>query len=478
MTKEIRLNAFHMNSPGHSWPGLWAHPRDASVSHDRPAYWIRLAKTAERGKLDAVFLADVIGVYDVYGGSPDAALGAGAQAPTLDPFAVVPLMSAVTEHLGFAVTATLTYESPYLLARRFSTLDHLTNGRIAWNVVTGILDSGAKGAGQAGLSDHDQRYARAEEYVDLTYKLWEGSWSDDALVQDRSSRLYSRPEQVRRVSHHGAYYDLDAIHLVHPSPQRTPFLFQAGASDAGRNFAAGHAEAVFINDHTRALAAETVRDIRRRAVARGRRGEDVKVFLGTTVIVAATDAEAQARLDEYAAWIDPQGALALMSGWSGIDLSKYALDEPITHVEGRAMRSLVEAITTHRPDRRWTVRDLIGFGPVGGRGAFIVGSPSTVADELQAWVREADVDGFNLTRLVVPESLDAIVDLLVPELQNRGAFKTEYAEGALRQKLSGHARLPDRHPAARHRMASGISKMRHPLQNDCSARFSDADERG
>jgi FMN-dependent oxidoreductase (nitrilotriacetate monooxygenase family) len=458
VTREIRLNAFHMNSPGHSWPGLWAHPRDASVLHDRPEYWINLAKTAERGKLDAVFLADVIGVYDVYGGTPDAAFRSGAQAPTLDPFPLVPLMSAVTEHLGFGVTATLTYENPYLLARRFSTLDHLTSGRVAWNVVTGLLDSGAKGAGETGLLDHDLRYARAGEYLDITYALWEGSWRDDALVQDRARRLYSHPERVRRVSHHGAHYDLDAIHLVHPSPQRTPFLFQAGASTAGRDFAAGHAEAVFINGHTKALAAETVRDIRRRAVAKGRHGNDVKVFLGTTVIVARTDAEAQARLEEYAEWIDPQGALALISGWSGIDLSKYALDEPITHVEGRAMRSLIEAITTRSPERSWTVRDLIGFGQVGGRGAFIVGSPTTVADELQAWVRDADIDGFNLMRLVVPESLDAVVDLLVPELQNRGAFKTKYAEGPLRQKLFGHARLPDRHPAARHRWASGVSE--------------------
>ena len=457
MTKEIRLNAFHMNSPGHSWPGLWAHPRDDSVHHDRPDYWINLARTAERGKLDAVFLADVIGVYDVYGGSPDAAFRSGAQAPTLDPFSVVPLMSAVTENIGFGITATLTYENPYLLARRFSTLDHLTNGRVAWNIVTGILDSGAKGAGQAGLADHDQRYLQAEEYLDLTYQLWEGSWADDALAQDRASRIYSHPERVRRIAHHGAHYDLDAIHLVHPSPQRTPFLFQAGASTAGRDFAAGHAEAVFINGHTKPLVAETVRDIRARSVTRGRRAQDVKVFLGATVIVAASDAEAQAKLDEYAQWIDPQGALALLSGWTGIDLSQYGLDEPITHVKGRAMQSLIEAITIRSPDRRWTVRDLIGFGPVGGRGAFIVGSPETVADELQAWVAQSDVDGFNLTRLVVPESLEAIVDLLVPELQRRGVFKTEYAEGPLRQKFTGDARLPDRHPAAQHRIASTLA---------------------
>ncbi len=452
MTKEIRLNAFHMNAPGHTWPGLWAHPNDWSTRHDTPDYWTHLARVAERGKLDAVFLADVIGVYDVYGGSPDAAFRAGAQAPTLDPFPVVPLMAAVTEHLGFGVTATLTYERPYLLARRFSTLDHLTKGRIAWNIVTGILDSGAKGAGDAALRGHDARYAAAEEYLELAYALWEGSWAEDALVQDRTTRTYTRPDRVRRISHHGAQYDLDATHLVHPSPQRTPFLFQAGASSAGRDFAAGHAEAVFINSHTVELARDTVQDIRRRAVARGRQPDDVKIFLGASVIVAPTDAEARDKHAEYQRWIDDRGSLALLSGWSGIDFSRYALDEPIDYVEGNAMRSLIETLTKRSPDRTWTVRDLVRFGVVGGRGAFIVGGPATVADEMQAWVEEAGVDGFNLTRIVFPESLEAVVDLLVPELQSRGAFKTEYAPGPLRQKLSGHPRLPDRHPAARHRV--------------------------
>ena len=451
MVKEIRLNAFHMNAPSHSWAGLWAHPNDVSMRHDTPEYWAHLARTAERGLLDAVFLADVIGVYDVYGASHDTAIRTGAQAPTLDPFPVVPLMAAVTENLGFGVTATLSYERPYLLARRFSTLDHLTKGRMAWNIVTGILDSGAKGAGQGGLTDHDQRYAAAEEFLEVVYALWEGSWADDALTRDRQTRTYTRPDRVRRISHHGAHYDLDAIHLVHPSPQRTPFLFQAGASAAGRAFAGGHAEAVFINGHTRALVAETIRDIRRQAVAKGRRADDVKIFLGTTVIVAPTDAEAQDKHAEYQRWVDDQGALALLSGWSGIDLSRYDPDEPIQHVEGNAMRSLIESITTRSPDRRWTVRDLVGFGQVGGRGAFVVGSPTTVADELQAWVQEADVDGFNLTRVVVPESLEAVVDLLVPELQSRGAFKTQYAEGPLRQKIFGHPRLSSRHPAAQYR---------------------------
>lgn len=451
--KEIRLNAFHMNSPGHSWPGLWAHPRDASTRIDAPDYWADLARTAERGKLDAVFLADVIGVYDVYGRSPDAALRSGAQAPTLDPFPVVPYMAAVTKHIGFGLTSTLTYERPYLLARRFSTLDHLTRGRIAWNIVTGILESGARGAGLHRLPEHDSRYDAAEEFLQIVYDLWEGSWADDALVQDRESRVYTRPDRVRRIVHHGAHYDVEAIHLVHPSPQRTPLLFQAGASSAGRRFAAAHAEAVFLNGHNKRIVAENVTDIRRRAAENGRDPNGVKIFLGATIIVAPTEAEARERHEEYASFVDAEGALALISGWSGVDLSQYGLDEPIRHVEGNAMRSLIEAITIRSPDRKWTVRDLVAFDTVGGRGAFIVGSASQVADELRQWVEEADVDGFNLTRVVAPEGLEAIVDLLVPELQNRGLFKTEYAEGTLREKLfgPGRSRLPDDHPGARNR---------------------------
>ncbi|KJV10331.1 N5,N10-methylene tetrahydromethanopterin reductase [Elstera litoralis] len=451
MPKQIHLNAFHMNSPGHSWAGLWAHPRDQSSAHNTPGYWTHLAKTAERGKLDAIFLADVIGVYDVYGGTPDAALKAAAQAPTLDPFPVVPLMAGVTEHIGFGVTATVSYEQPYLLARRFSTLDHLTGGRVAWNIVTGLLDSGARGAGQTGLAEHDSRYAAAEEFLDVTYKLWEGSWADDALVQDKAARLYTKPDRVRRVQHQGERYQLDALHLVHPSPQRTPFLFQAGSSTAGRDFAARHAEAVFVNGPTPELVAETVRDIRRRAVAHGRDAYDIKVFLGATLIVAPTDAEAQERHRSYAEYIDAEGTLALISGWSGIDLSRYGLDEKIQATESNAMRSLTDTLRRLGPEKAWTIRDLTRFGPEGTRGAFLIGSPATVADGLLHWVEATDVDGFNLVRLVMPESLEAIVDLLVPELQNRGVFKTDYADGPLRQKLSGSPRLSDRHPGARFR---------------------------
>lgn len=446
--KQIHLNAFHMNSPGHSWAGLWSHPRDRTAAHDTPEYWTDFARLAERGKLDTIFLADVIGVYDVYGGTPDTALRAAAQAPTLDPFSVVPLMAGVTENLGFGVTATVSFEQPYLLARRFSTLDHLTRGRIAWNIVTGLLDSGARGSGQAGLADHDSRYAAAEDFLDVTYKLWEGSWADDALRRDRDARIYTDPARVRKIRHQSDRFSVDAIHLVHPSPQRTPYLFQAGASSTGRDFAARHAEAVFINGPTQALVAETVRDLRRRAQDHGRDPYDLKIFLGATLIVGATDAEARERHASYAEHIDPEGTLALIAGWSGIDLARFDLDDKIPVTESNAMRSLTDTLRRLGPEKAWTLRDLTRFGPEGTRGLFLVGGPQTVADGIANWIDATDVDGLNLVRLVMPENLEGIVEHLVPELQNRGLFKSDYAEGPLRQKLTGRARLPETHPAA------------------------------
>lgn len=449
MTKEIRLNAFHMNTPSHSWAGLWRHPRDRSLDYTTPEYWADLARTAERGLFDGVFLADVFGTYDVYGGNRDAAIETGAQAPSNDPFMVVPYMAQATKHIGFGVTATLTYEQPYQFARRFSTLDHLTGGRVGWNIVTGYLKSAAAGMGRGAVAGHDERYDVGDDFMTAVYKLWEGSWEADAVLRDKTQGRFADPARVHAVDHRGPYHRVEAAHLCEPSPQRTPVLYQAGASGRGRAFAARHAECVFLNGQTKTIVREATQALRRQAVAFGRRAEDVVVFLGATVIVAPTTAEARDRAAEYAAFIDPLGQSALISGWSGIDFSKYGLDEPIRYEKSNAIQSFVENITT-RAERPITPRDLIGFNGIGARGPFVVGDPAAVADELLSWVDETGVDGFNLARLVAPESLNALVDLLTPELQNRGRFKTAYAEGPLRRKLfpDGGDRLPDRHAAA------------------------------
>ena len=210
--RELRLNAFQMASPGHTWAGLWRHPRDTGSSYNSLDYWVDLARTAERGLFDGVFLADVLGQYDVYGGSADTALARAAQAPSLDPFLVVPAMAQATRHLGFGVTANLTYEHPYPFARRITTLDHLTGGRVGWNIVTGYLESGARGMGQDRARDHDARYEAGEDFLAAAYKLWEGSWADDAVRRDRAGGVFTDPAKVHRIRHDGPYYRVDGRH--------------------------------------------------------------------------------------------------------------------------------------------------------------------------------------------------------------------------------------------------------------------------
>ena len=218
MKKEIRLNAFAMNCVAHQSPGLWTHPRDRTTEYNRLPYWIDLAQTLERGRFDGLFLADVLGVYDVFGGGPEAALRNAAQTPANDPLLVIPAMATVTENLGFGVTSNLSYEPPYTFARRMSTLDHLTEGRIGWNVVTGYLDSAARGAGKDRQTAHDDRYDIADEYMEVVYKLWEGSWEDDAALRDRISGVFADPAyQARGKQLSGRRHSFErAVAATHP----------------------------------------------------------------------------------------------------------------------------------------------------------------------------------------------------------------------------------------------------------------------
>jgi long-chain alkane monooxygenase len=454
--KEIRLNAFEMNTVGHQSPGLWAHPRDRSASYTNLGYWTALAKTLERGLFDGIFLADVLGIYDIYGGSPDAALRHAVQVPVGDPLLLVPAMAAVTEHLGFGVTCTLSYEPPYTLARRLSTLDHLTQGRAGWNIVTGYLNSAATGMGLAVQPRHDQRYEIAEEYMQVMYRLWESSWEDNAVKRDRAGQLFADPAKIHRVRHEGQFYRVDAIHLCEPSPQRTPVLYQAGASPRGRAFAAAHAECVFINGPSPQVVAPQVADLRRRALAHGRKADDLLIFALCTVITGRTSAEAEEKHREYRRYADPEAALTLFSGWTGVDFSKYRPDDELRYVETEAMHSALASFTSDDPGRVWTVRELAEHVAIGGRGPLLVGAPGEIADTLIAWVEATGIDGFNLAYAVTPESFEDFVELIVPELQRRGAFKREYRAGTYREKLFGRgAHLAAPHPAARRRSPPG-----------------------
>jgi alkanesulfonate monooxygenase len=251
--------------------------------------------------------------------------------------------------------------------------------------------------------------------------------------------------------HEGPYFKVDAIHLCEPSPQRTPVLYQAGASTRGRQFAAEHAECVFINGPSKKVIGGIVSDIRRRAAASGRDPRDLVIYTMMTVITDQTREAALEKFRDYQRYVSPDGALALMSGWTGVDFSSLPKNEPVRFQSANAMISALEAFTTADPDRSWTVEEIARHAGIGGRGPVIVGSYQDVADEFESWVRETDVDGFNLAYALTPETFVDIVDLVVPELRRRGVYKSEYAIGTLREKLygPGRARLPESHPAAR-----------------------------
>ena len=446
----IRFNAFTMNSVGHQSPGLWTHPRDRSTEYRTLDYWTDLARLLERGLFDSVFIADVLGVYDVYAGTPDAALRHAVQVPSNDPLLLVPAMAAVTRHLGFGITFSLTYEHPYPFARRMSTLDHLTNGRVGWNIVTGYLDSAARNIGLERQLAHDARYDLADEYLDVVYKLWEHSWDDDAVAADRASGVYADPTKVHGIGHLGEHFRVPGIHLCEPSPQRTPVLFQAGASARGLTFAGRHAECVFIAAPTETVLKKAVDGIRGAVIAAGRRADDVLVYAQALIVVGTTSAEAQAKFDDYRSHVDIEGALALLSGWTGVDFSRYDPDAVIEYLENDAGRTALASFSTSDPTRRWTVREAAQFVGLGGRSPVLIGTAAEVADALQHWQDATGIDGFNLTYAVAHETFADIVEQVVPELQRRGVYRTRYDDGALRHKLFGRGpRLPDAHVGRR-----------------------------
>jgi FMN-dependent oxidoreductase (nitrilotriacetate monooxygenase family) len=447
--KQIKLSHFHMCTPSQSWAGFWTHPDDRGRNYTDIQYYVDMAQIAERGLFDTVFFADSIGFMDKYGGDVRESVRAGAMCPMNDPTLAIPTMAYATKNIGFGATVNLSYEHPYMLARRMSTLDHLTKGRVGWNIVAGYVNSGARAMGQDGLRSHDERYNAAEEFMEVVYKYWEHCWDDDAMVRDPARRIYADPGKVRVIDHDGQFFRSYGVHMCEPSLQRTPVLFQAGTSTRGRAFAARHAECVFITGNTKEMVRNHIADLRARAVQFGRAPEDVAVIAGCTIVVAPTDAEARDRHEELRKHLDVGGSLAVFSALAGIDFSQFDPDDPIEYIRSNATQSFIERITVLAKGRKWRMRDLTAFHQDSPTASvFVVGSPSTVADQLLSWIDETGLDGFNVYRTAEPAGLKSVVDLLVPELQSRGAYKTRYAEGSLRHKLFGKGdRLGPTHPA-------------------------------
>ncbi|OTB03434.1 hypothetical protein M426DRAFT_23797 [Hypoxylon sp. CI-4A] len=454
--KQWILNAGIMNTPGHLGSGLWRHPRNQTTRYNDIEYWTNFAQILEAGKFHGIFLADVLSHYDVYKGprNIDASLPGVAQLPTSDPLFIIPAMAAVTKNLSFVVTVSTTYENPYLLARKLTTLDHLTKGRISWNVVTSHLEGAARNLGLNTQIPHDERYQIAEEFLTATYKLWEGSWREDAVV--KSNGQYTVPGRVRSINHEGKYFKTEGPLASEPSIQRTPLLFQAGTSTAGKAFGTKHAECLFVPGSDPKKVRQSIEDIHKVAVENGRDPTGIKIIVAVTVIVDETDEKAQAKYEDYLSYIDTEGVLALFGGWTGVDLSKFGDDDDFKFTGPPLVQSLATSWSTTIPGTegvKWTKRRLAKELGVGGIHPRIVGSPKTVADYLQKWQEESGVDGFNLGTALYPADLEDIVKLLLPELKARGLFWDDYAASTARENYLGDGlgpKLRKDHPGSKY----------------------------
>jgi FMN-dependent oxidoreductase (nitrilotriacetate monooxygenase family) len=445
-TRRLFFNAFSMNCVSHLNHGLWGRDDTRQTEYASLDPWIELAQILEKGRFDALFLADVVGVYDNYRGGPETSIREAMQVPVNDPTLLIPAMAAVTEHLGFAFTSSILSDHPYNFARRASTLDHLTKGRVAWNIVTSYLPGAAQNLGFGHLPNHDDRYDRGDDYLDVVYKLWEASWEDNAVVADPTTGVYADPDKVHLINHEGPYYTVPGPHLCEPSPQRTPLLFQAGTSERGREFAARHAECAFVTGSVQS-SARIVADVRSRAVRYGRLAEDIKFFQALSPVVGGTEAEAKEKEAELRHDLSIEGGLAHMSGNMGADLGEIDLDLPLSEFDFNGVQGMFKTLVEAAPDKSWTFRDLARRQI---SGQFATGSPEQIVSRLEAYA-DVGIDGFNLIYATTPGTFVDFIEGVSPLLQKKGLMQNDYEQGPLRQKLFGQPRLPDRHPGAAHR---------------------------
>ncbi|GAA4784421.1 LLM class flavin-dependent oxidoreductase [Microbacterium gilvum] len=457
MTKRIKLNAVTVNGPTVS-PGLWAHPDDRSREYRDLQYWTDIARTLEAARFDSLFFADMLGLYDVYRASPAPALEQAIQVPINDPTYLIPALAHVTENLGFAVTISTTYEQPYPVARRLSTLDQLTGGRVGWNIVTSNLPSAARLYGHAEEIPASDRYDRAEEFLDVAYKLWETSWEDDAEIVDKAGKRYVDIDKVHDIGHVGTHFSVYGTHTVQPTPQRTPFLFQAGSSERGRQFAATHAEAVFLNTPTAGATKTIIDDIRRRAEDAGRDPASVLFFPKITPITGENDEAASARFSDFLSYSNKEGIFTLLGAWTGLDFSTSDDSRKIAFLERADQRGLVESLRRKQPGARLDVDELANVFAF-GTSWLSIGGPEKLADAIEEYIEETGADGFNVASVVQPSTVAEFARHVVPELQRRGRVQTEYQPGTYRQKISGgDARVRADHPAAAVALQAGVSR--------------------
>lgn len=412
----LHFSAFQMVTPGSD--GAWRAPGNTR-DHLDLRFWQRQAQLLEGAGFDALFFADILGVFETRESGIELSVRDAHVFPLGDPFVLVSALASVTERLGFVVTASTTYEPPFLLARRFSTLDHLTRGRIGWNIVTSYLDTAAANFGLPEQVEHGERYVRADEYVAVVEKLWLRSWDRDAVVRDAASGVYVDPAKVAPIDHDGPYFRVRGPHQTEPSPQGKPVFFQATGSPAGRDFAARHAEALYTSTGSRAQLRDTVADLRRRAAAVGRPAP--VVFAAIELAVADTDAEARDKLRELSVYRSEESALA----WNGIDIRAHPRDTKL---------SALRTFGTTRPLRSVngsydvTIAEYVAHLRERTSEFAVTGSPATVADQLVELAAFTGVDGFSIGSSTTPGTYEDFAQLLTPVLRDRGLLPAPGAE--------------------------------------------------
>ena len=435
---KMHLAQFLVHGPSYHSLAMWRHPKTAEASREkgydwrRPALYQHIARVCERGLFDTVFFADLNYIADTYTGRLDPAIRSAAQAPEHDPVPLLSFMAAATERIGVASTFSVSHSHPFYAARLWATLDHLTDGRAGWNVVTSINSNQAANYGEE-RQPADARYERAHEFMEVCRRLWD-SWDEDAVVMDRENAIFADPAKVRRIEYEGRFFRSRGPLNVTRSPQNGPAILQAGTSPKGRDFAAKYADAIFAIQPRAVDAAEYFASIKGRMSDLGRDPDECRILFGMQPILGATEAEARARQEEHNALVPVEGGMAILSAHLDFDLAKLPPDAIMaerTEPELYRMRTRFHAAD----GRPMTVAEVAArHGQSVGLPQF-VGTPPGVADQMEAFMAEVGGDGFMLSAIHTPGAIEEFVDLVVPELQRRGLFRTEYRGRTQRELL-------------------------------------------
>lgn len=429
--KKIHLAAFVTAGPGR--PGGWRYPASESGWLDAD-YYQGIARTLEKGLFDLAFFADILAVPDRYQGSNDTQLRYGALGSLrLDPVVVLSIMAAATRHLGLASTRSTSHYEPFEVARSFATLDHLSAGRAAWNVVTSFQDAEARNFSKKEQVPRNKRYDRADEFLEVVFKLWD-SWQDDALVQDRQKPLFADPSKVHYVDHEGEWFSVKGPLNVSRPPQGYPVILQAGASDRGRDFAAQWADAIFVSHDSLDSAKAFYKEIKDRVRSHGRDPDSLKVLPAATPLVGETQAIADEKDRALRALVDPHAGLSTLSYHLDVDLSKYPLDSALPDIDVPGVQGHYQEVREATERDKLTLRDL-GKRYGSRYEGDLIGTPDKVADGMERWFREGACDGFMISAPYQPGGFEDFVRLVVPELQRRGLYRTAYEGATLRENL-------------------------------------------